>query len=82
MFYIINRAEALEDIISHISPKLGAIEVFPIYSKQGQKAKRIIVRAKKDSKTPLVVHAPIFVHNEDGSYSDKAEEILRKGFSI
>lgn len=82
MFYIINRAEALEDIISHISSKLGAIEVFPIYSRQGQKAKRIIVRAKKDAKTPLVIHSPIIVHNEDGSYSDKAEEILRKGFSI
>ena len=82
MFYIINRAEAMEDIISHISSKLGAIEVFLLYSKQGQKAKRVIIRAKKDSKTPLVVHAPIFVHNEDGSYSEKAEEILRQGLSI
>lgn len=81
-FYIVNRAEALETIISHISGKLGAIEVFPLYSKQGQKAKRIIIRAKKDSKTPLVIHAPIFVHNEDGGYSDKAEQILRKGASI
>lgn len=82
VFYIINRAEALEDIIAHISGKLGAIEVFPLYSKQGQKAKRVIIRAKKDSKTPLVIHAPIFVHNEDGSYSQKAEEILRQGMSI
>ena len=82
MFYIINRAEALEDIISHISGKLGAIEVFPLYSKQGQKAKRVIIRAQKDSKTPLVIHSPIIVHNDDGSYSAKAEAILRKGESI
>ena len=82
MFYIINRAEALEDIISCISGKLGAIEVFPLYSKQGQKAKRVIIRAKKDSKTPLVIHSPIIVHDDDGSYSYKAEEILRKGESI
>ncbi len=82
MFYIINRAEALEDILSHISGKLGAIEVFPLYSKQGQKAKRVIIRAKKDSKTPLIIHAPIIVHDDDGSYSAKAEAILRKGESI
>ena len=82
MFYIINRAEALEDIISCISRKLGAIEVFPLYSKQGQKAKRVIIRAKKDSKTPLVIHSPIVVHDEDGEYSFKAEQILRNGESI
>ena len=82
MFYIINRAEALEDIISRISGKLGAIEVFPLYSKQGQKAKRIIIRAKKDSKTPLVIHQPIIVHDDDGSYSLKAEQILRIGETI
>lgn len=82
MIYVINRAEALEDIIVHISGRLGAIEVFPLYSKQGQKAKRIIVRAKKDSKTPLIIHSPIIVHNEDGSYSDKAEQVLRSGMAI
>ena len=82
MFYIINRAEALENIISRISGKLGAIEVFPLYSKQGQKAKRIIIRAKKDSKTPLVIHQPIIVHDDDGSYSLKAEQILRIGEAI
>ncbi|MBR1948775.1 MAG: methyltransferase domain-containing protein [Alphaproteobacteria bacterium] len=82
IFYIINRAEALENIIAHISGRLGAIEVFPLYSKQGQKAKRVIIRAKKDSKTPLVIHSPIIVHNDDGSYSQKAEQILRKGESI
>lgn len=82
MFYIINRAEAIESIISHISGKLGAIEVFLLYSKEEQKAKRVVVRAKKDSKTPLVIHSPIFVHNKDGSYSEKAKEILRQGLSI
>ena len=79
MLYIINRAEAVENIISRISGKLGAIEIFLLYSKQGQKAKRVIIRAKKDSKTPLVVHAPIIVHDDDGNYSLKAEQILRNG---
>ena len=82
MFYIINRAEALEDILFHIKGRLGAIEVFPLYSKLGQKAKRVIVRAKKDSKTPLVIHQPIIVHNDDDTYSSISEQVLRAGESI
>ena len=79
MFYIINRAEAMEDIIAKIHGKLGNIEVFPIYSKKGQDAKRVIIRAKKDSKTPLCIHEGIVVHNNNGSYTEFSENILRKG---
>lgn len=78
-FYIINRTEALENIVADISKKMGAIEVFLLYSKEGQKAKRVIIRAQKGSKAPLCVHYGIVVHNADGSYSAKSEEVLRKG---
>ncbi len=81
-FYIINRTEALEDIITAISGKLGGIEIFPLYSKPEQNAKRIIIRAQKDSKAPLLIHPAIPVHNDDGSYSDYAEKILRNGETI
>lgn len=81
-FYMINRAEALDDILAAIHSRLGGIEIFPLYSKSGQKAKRVIVRAQKDSKTPLILHSGILVHNEDGSYSEKADNILRKGQAI
>ena len=81
-FYIINRAEALEDILKVISGKLGKIEVFPLYSKVGQPAKRVIVRAQKDSKAPLIIHSGIVIHEADGTYSEKANEVLRKGCAI
>lgn len=81
-FYMINRAEALDDIIFHIHKRLGGIEVFPLYSKQGQPAKRIIIRAQKDSKAPLILHPGILVHNDDGTYSEKAKKVLREGKPI
>ncbi len=81
-FYIINRAEALDDILATIHNRLGGIEIFPLYSKDGQPAKRIIIRAQKDSKAPLILHSGISVHNLDGSYSEKAESVLRKGNAI
>lgn len=78
-FYMVNRAEALAPILSAIHGKLGAIEVFPIYSKQGQNAKRIIIRARKDSKAPLTVHPGLIVHQDSGEYSSAANAILREG---
>lgn len=81
-FYMINRAEALQEILSSIGTKLGEISIFPIYSKKEQCAKRIIIQAKKDSKAPLQIMPPLFVHNENGEYTPRAQEILRKGLSL
>lgn len=79
-FYMINRAEMLEDIITLLHGRLGAIEVFPIFSKPHDKqAKRVIVRAQKDNKTPLKIYNPLYVHNDDGSHSIVAEKVLRQG---
>ena len=81
-FYMINRAEALDPILFSLHGRLGGIEVFPLYSKTNQPAKRIIIRAKKDSKSPLIIHPGVIIHNDDGSYTSKAELILRKGLPI
>lgn len=78
-FYMINRAAALEEILYHIHGKLGDIHVMPLYSKNGQEAKRIIVTARKDSKAPLRICRPLYVHTENGAYTPEAEAILRGG---
>ena len=82
VFCTINRAEALDEILHIIHGKLGKIEIFPLHSKLDQPAKRIIIRAQKDSKAPLVLHRGILVHREDGAYSPEAEAVLRQGFSL
>ncbi|MDR1694190.1 MAG: methyltransferase [Lactobacillaceae bacterium] len=78
-FYMINRAEALDEILCRIKGKLGNIRIIPIYSKEGQEAKRVIVIAQKDSKAATSIVSSFIVHNSNGEYSDKANEILRKG---
>ncbi|MFI3242056.1 MAG: methyltransferase domain-containing protein [Alphaproteobacteria bacterium] len=77
--YMVNRAEALSEILATIYGRLGGIVVIPIYSKIGEDAKRIVVIASKDSKKALVIDKGIVVHNEDGSYSDDAKRILENG---
>lgn len=78
-FYMINRAEALEEILAVIHGKLGAIEIIPLYSKSGQNAKRVIIRAQKDSKAPLILHPGIIIHDDNGDYTTEAQQILRCG---
>ncbi len=81
-FYMINRAEALEEILFHIHGKLGNIKITPLISKKGQNAKRVIFSARKDSRTPLVLQPPLIIHNDTGEYSPQAEAILRGGQTL
>lgn len=78
-FYMINRTEALEEIICALSGKLGAIRIIPLCSKAGQEAKRVIVVGKSQSKAPLKLCNPLIVHNENGEYTPEAQAILREG---
>ena len=81
-FYMINRTETLKPILSIIENKLGEISIYPLYSKDNQSAKRIIIKAKKDSKAPLCIMPPLCIHNDNGEYTEKAQEILRKGLPL
>ena len=78
-FYMVNRTEALDEILSRLRGRLGEIRVFPLYSKTGQNAKRVIIRARKDSRAPLSLAPGLIIHNRDGTYSAAAEKVLRDG---
>ena len=80
-FYTINRAEAITEILSIINGKLGEIKILPLHSKPDQPAKRVIIIARKDSHAPTQILPPFITHNNDGSYTAKAHEILRDGKS-
>ena len=76
---LINRTEAINEILEAMSNKAGNIEVLPIYSKIGQNAKRVAVIAQKGYKGITKILPPFYTHNEDGSYTIKAQSILREG---
>lgn len=76
---VINRTEAINEIITAIDKKAGSINVLPIYSKLGQDAKRVAIIAQKTAKGITKILPPFYTHNEDGSYTDKAQSILRLG---
>lgn len=81
-FYIINRAEAIAEILDNINGRLGHIEVIPLYSKSGQNAKRVMIAAQKDNQAATIITPGLIIHDEDGAYTQDAHKILRLGESF
>lgn len=81
-FYMINRAEAVTEILACLHNRMGAVTVVPLFSKPGQNAKRVIITARKDSKAPAVICPGLTIHNPDGGYTPAAHKILRLGCSL
>lgn len=80
--YTINRAEAITEILSVFYKKMGNIEIIPLHSKAGQIAKRVMIKARKDSHTPTKIYEGLVVHDLNGNYTEKAQKILRSGQSF
>ena len=80
--YIINRAEAIDEILSVLHGTTGAITIVPLISKCGQNAKRVLICARKGVHTPTSILPSLIIHNSDGSYTDKAQKILRDGENL
>ena len=74
---VIHKPDALDQILAHASGKFGAIEVFPIYSKHNASAIRVVVTMVRNRKTPMIIHPPVILFNEDGSESARSKAILR-----
>ena len=56
-FCIIHRIEALPEILTVLNNRLGGIEIFPIISRKGETANRIIVRGFMNSRKPLKLYS-------------------------
>ncbi len=79
---MIHRADAVDDIIRAMGKRFGAIEILPLWPKEGREAKRVIVRACKHRKSPARIHPGIVLHQDNGDYTEAAENILRGMASI
>lgn len=75
---MIHRADMTDRIIHAMGTRFGAIEIIPLWPRKGVSAKRIIVRATKDRKSPAAIHPGLVLHEADGAYTAAAEDILRR----
>lgn len=73
---LIHRADRLDEILSLLFGRAGEITIFPLWPKVGSSAKRVIVRARKDIRTPTVVSSGLVLHQDDGTFTPAANKIL------
>ncbi len=79
---IIYPASGVDRIIRAFGKMFGAVEIIPLWPRAGVEAKRVIVRALKDRKTPARIHAGLVLHQDDGTYTREADMVLREGLSL
>ena len=76
---LIYPAERLAEVLAALGNSFGAIAVLPVYAKPGASAIRILVRAVKGSRAPLVILPRLMLNNEKNVPTAEAEAILRSG---
>ena len=79
---LIHRPDCLEELLSVLYGRFGGIAVFPLFPRAGEAATRIIVQAKKGSRTGLSVLPGLVLHEADGRYTEAAEAVLRGGDAL
>lgn len=84
---LIQRIERLPEILALLSGRAGGIVALPLSPWSGRVAKRVIVRAVKECRTPFELAAPFVLHvgrpgDNAAPFSPDAEAVLRGGGAI
>lgn len=76
---LIHRADRLADLLAHLDAQAGSFRIRPVHPFADAPAKRVLVRAVKRGRAPLVLLPPLVLHNRDGAgkHTPQAEAILR-----
>ncbi|MCB9979414.1 MAG: methyltransferase domain-containing protein [Rhodospirillales bacterium] len=74
---LIHRADALDRILQGLGRRFGAVEIIPLWPGAGKPASRVIVRARPNRRTGVILHAGVIMHDLDGCYTIDAGRILR-----
>jgi tRNA1(Val) A37 N6-methylase TrmN6 len=75
---IIHRADRLGDILAALAPRAGSVRVRPVQPFADEPAKRVLVRAIKTGKAPLVLLPALVLHDRsEAKHAEETEAILR-----
>lgn len=74
---MIHRADRLADVLALLGRKAGSFRVLPIHPYADRPARRVLVKASRLGRAPLVLLPPLILHAAGGGHSPRAEAILR-----
>lgn len=78
---IVHRADRNGQLCEVIFKKFGRIEILPLLPKEGNEAKRILLRAYKIGKGTHHMR-PLVLHDINNRYTQEADSILRSGHEL
>jgi tRNA1(Val) A37 N6-methylase TrmN6 len=74
--------EQLPVALTALSQDGRGAEVFPLWPKAGEPAKRLIIRVRMNARSPLRLLPGLVLHGTDGRPAAEAEAVLRHGGSL
>jgi tRNA1(Val) A37 N6-methylase TrmN6 len=79
-FTAILRADRLNEALGAL-PERGLC-AFPLWPRQGEVPKRVIVQVRKGSNAPFALLPGLILHQPDGSWTPEADAVLRRGTAL
>jgi tRNA1(Val) A37 N6-methylase TrmN6 len=79
---IIHRVDRLDALLAAFGGRAGEIVVFPLWPNAGKAAKRVLVRARRDSGAPLRLAPGLVLHDGEGRFTQEADAILRDAAAL
>jgi tRNA1(Val) A37 N6-methylase TrmN6 len=74
---LIHMPQAMPELLPMLGRRFGAITLFPLFPKEDEQAVRVIVQGRKGSRAGMRLLPGLVLHEADGSYTAKAEAVLR-----
>ena len=72
---MIHRADALPEILIALEGRFGGVAVRPIQPRSHAPASRVVIMARKASRSPLQILPPLVVHGDDGQFTEEARAL-------
>jgi tRNA1(Val) A37 N6-methylase TrmN6 len=66
----------------HFMNPLGEIILFPLWSRESEPANRILIRGRKDIKSPAKLLPGLILHKPEGGYTEEAHKVLWEGLAV
>ncbi|WP_374764322.1 tRNA1(Val) (adenine(37)-N6)-methyltransferase [Yunchengibacter salinarum] len=79
---LVYRADRLDEVLARLHGRVGAISVLPLWPRQGEAAKRVIIQGRKGARGGLTLLPGLALHGRTERYTPEAENILRKGAAL
>ncbi|MEL6289899.1 MAG: methyltransferase [Pseudomonadota bacterium] len=76
---IVHSAHALSDVLRALDGRFGDVRIKAVHTRPDRPAKRILVQALRDRRTPLQILPPLILADPHGNETPLAQAILRNG---